>query len=65
VPDGRSGCVFPVGDIAALATQLRTLIAQPHLRRRLGANARALVAQWGIDATVAGIRSALHALSPA
>ena len=65
VPDGRSGRVFPVGDVAALATHLRALIAQPHLRRRLGANARALVARWGIDATVAGIRSALHALSPA
>ena len=65
VPDGRSGCVFPVGDVAALAAHLRTLITQPHLRRRMGVHARALVAEWGIDATVAGIRSALHALAPA
>lgn len=62
---GRSGCVFPVGDIEGLASNLRTLIDQPDLRRRLGANARARVAEWGIDATVAGIRSALHALPAA
>jgi glycosyltransferase involved in cell wall biosynthesis len=65
VPDGRSGCVFPVGDVAALAARLRTLISQPDLRRRMGAHARVLVGEWGIDATVAGIRSALHALSAA
>ena len=63
VLDGRSGCVFPVGDIAALASSLRLLIQDPDLRRRLGDNARALVAEWGIDATVAGVRSAIHALS--
>jgi glycosyltransferase involved in cell wall biosynthesis len=65
VPDGRSGCVFPVGDVAALAAHLRTLISEPDLRRRMGADAHALVGEWGIDATVAGIRSALHALSAA
>ena len=65
VPDGRSGCVFPVGDVAALAAHLRALISQPDLRRRMGAHARVLVSEWGIDATVAGIRSALHALSAA
>jgi glycosyltransferase involved in cell wall biosynthesis len=65
VPHGRTGCVFPVGDIDALAGHLRALIEQPDLRRRLGANARARVAEWGLDATVAGIRSAIHALSPA
>lgn len=65
VPHGRSGCVFPVGDVGALAAQLRVLIEQPDLRQRLGANARALVDDWGIDATVAGIRAALHHLSAA
>jgi glycosyltransferase involved in cell wall biosynthesis len=65
VPHGRTGCVFPVGDIGALAKHLRVLIEQPELRRRMGANARALVDEWGIDATVTGIRSAIHALAPA
>jgi glycosyltransferase involved in cell wall biosynthesis len=65
VLDGRSGYVFPVGDIAALASHLQILIARPELRRRLGENARDLVAGWGLDATVAGIRSALHALAAA
>jgi glycosyltransferase involved in cell wall biosynthesis len=64
VPHG-CGRVFPVGDVAALASHLRDLIQQPDLRRQLGANARALVTDWSLDATVAGIRSAVHALSAA
>jgi glycosyltransferase involved in cell wall biosynthesis len=60
---GRTGCVYPVGDIAALARNLRLLIEDADLRRFLGDNARALVAQWGIDATVAGVCSAIRALS--
>ena len=62
---GRTGCVYPVGDISALARNLRLLIDDPDLRRRLGDNARAVVADWGIEATVAGVRSALRALSAA
>ena len=65
VPHGRCGCVFPVGDIGALASHLRVLIQQPDLRQQLGASARARVAAWNIDATVAGIRTAVRALSPA
>jgi glycosyltransferase involved in cell wall biosynthesis len=59
---GKTGCVFPVGDVAALASSLRCLIEDSGLRRRLGENARARVGEWGVDATVAGVRSAIHAL---
>jgi glycosyltransferase involved in cell wall biosynthesis len=62
---GCTGCVYPVGDVSALALNLRLLIEDRDLRRRLGDNARAVVAEWGIDATVAGVRSAVHALSAA
>jgi glycosyltransferase involved in cell wall biosynthesis len=65
VPQGHSGYVFPVADTAALARNLRILIEQPDLRRRMGDSARALVGDWGIEATAAGIRSAIHALSAA
>jgi glycosyltransferase involved in cell wall biosynthesis len=65
VPHGRTGYVFPVGDIRALGEHLRVLLEEPDLRVRMGASARALVADWGIDATVAGFRRAINALSAA
>jgi glycosyltransferase involved in cell wall biosynthesis len=65
VRHGRTGYVFPVGDVPALAEQLRTLLEQPALRVRMGVNARALVADWGLEATVAGFRGAINALSAA
>jgi glycosyltransferase involved in cell wall biosynthesis len=60
---GRTGYVYSVGDVAALARNLRLLIEDRDLRRHLGDNARALIATWGIEATVDGVRSAIHALS--
>ena len=41
VEDGHTGVVVPPGDARALAEALRRLIADPALRRRLGANANA------------------------
>jgi len=41
VDDGHTGVLVPPGDARALADALRRLIADPALRRRLGANANA------------------------
>lgn len=46
VRDGRNGLVVPAGDEAALAGALRRLHADPALRARLGAAARADVAPY-------------------
>ncbi|GAB2177301.1 glycosyltransferase family 4 protein [Dongia sp. agr-C8] len=43
--DGIEGLMIPVGDAEALAGALQRLIADPALRRQLGANARACFAQ--------------------
>lgn len=43
VRDGDTGLIVPVGDRAALASALRSLVADPQLRARLGAGANALV----------------------
>jgi glycosyltransferase involved in cell wall biosynthesis len=43
--DGVEGLMIPVGDAEALAQALQRLIADPDLRRRLGANARATFAR--------------------
>jgi len=43
VDDGKNGFLFPVGDIAAIADVIVRVAADPHLRQRIGANARAYV----------------------
>jgi glycosyltransferase involved in cell wall biosynthesis len=42
---GECGLVFPPGDSGALASALETLLHDPDLRRRMGANGRARVEQ--------------------
>jgi colanic acid/amylovoran biosynthesis glycosyltransferase len=45
VKDGETGFLVPERDAAALAARMRTLLADPALRRRMGTAARALVEQ--------------------
>jgi glycosyltransferase involved in cell wall biosynthesis len=42
---GENAYLFPREDVVAMAAALRTLIADPALRSRLGANGQALAAQ--------------------
>ncbi|MEM3085993.1 MAG: glycosyltransferase family 4 protein [Halobacteria archaeon] len=50
---GRSGLRFPPGDVEGLAEGLRTLLGDPGLRERLGAEARRLVAErFSVEAVV-------------
>jgi glycosyltransferase involved in cell wall biosynthesis len=43
VQDGETGFLVPPGDVAALRDRLAQVLGDPHLARRMGANARALV----------------------
>lgn len=52
VRDGETGLVVPPGDAAALANALARLAADPELRRRLGAAARAKVLDGFTEAKV-------------
>ena len=45
VQDGETGLLFPPLDAGALADQLKQLIDNPELRRKLGASAREWVAR--------------------
>ena len=50
--DGTTACLTPVGDVAAQAGALRRLLADPALRRRLGAAAREAAAAYSVERTV-------------
>ena len=59
VVDGETGAIVPERDAAALAAVLRSLLADPARRARLGANGRALVAaRFGWDVAAARFASA-------
>ena len=56
VADGENGLLVPVRDGAALAEALERLITDPHLRARLGANARErVVSRFAEDRVIRGI----------
>lgn len=55
VSDGDTGFVVPPADAAALAERMRTLAADPALRRSMGARGAARVRMWGHDTYVAEV----------
>ncbi len=52
VRPGRNGWLYPPGDVDALAARLAQLLADPDLRRRMGAASRRLVARHDLAATL-------------
>lgn len=63
VRHGETGLLAPVGDAAAFAAAVADLVADRELRRRLGANAAAVVrAAHGLPAAAERLDSALRAL---
>lgn len=52
VRPGRNGWLYPPGDVDALAARLAQLLADPDLRRRMGAASRRLVARHDLSATL-------------
>jgi len=59
VTDGVEGCVYPVGDVAALTHALHRVFATPSTAERMGAAARKRIADWSFEQDIAGLRSAL------
>ncbi len=59
VEDGVQGCVFPVGDIAALTDCLRRVFASPGAAAQMGERARERVRTWTFEEDVRGLRKAL------
>ena len=57
----RTGLIVPAGDAEALRAAIHRLHDDPALRRELGENARAAVAEYTFDAWAQGMSRALAA----
>jgi glycosyltransferase involved in cell wall biosynthesis len=61
--DGIEGCVFPVGDVPALANALRRVFASPDSAARMGQRARQRISAWTFEEDIRGLRAALAAVT--
>jgi glycosyltransferase involved in cell wall biosynthesis len=68
IEDGRTGFVYPCGDVAALAAILRRLLADPAQLKRMGEAARRRMDAWSprdnAEATILAARKAMAAQGP-
>ncbi len=60
VTDGVEGCVFPAGDVDALAAALRRVFATPQTAAEMGHRARERVQRWGFEQDVEGLHQAIR-----
>ena len=69
VEQGKTGFIFPCGDVQALATILRNSLADCERLKQMGEAARERMARWNpeqnIEATIAAIERAIHRKSAA
>lgn len=59
VRDGENGFVFPAGDVEALADRMREVLSDPERAERMGAASAEIIAGWGFEEDVAGLKQAL------
>lgn len=61
---GRTGWIYPTGDVVALSRCLGEALADPEQLRAMGVAARQEVASFSLDSVSAGLRQALAAVVP-
>ena len=59
ITDGVEGCVYPVGDVSALAAALRRVLATPETTTAMGRAALHRIQNWSFDQDIDGLRAAL------
>ena len=59
VTDGVEGCIYPVGDIAALISALSRVLSSPETASTMGEAARRRIAGWSFEEDIQGLRQAL------
>jgi len=64
IQDGVNGCIYPTGDVGALAESLRRILDTPGTAEEMGKRAFERIQSWGFEEDVAGLRQALAFLAP-
>jgi len=64
VHDGVNGRVVRVGDTDGLAESLRSVLADRDPAMAMGTESLRIISEYSFEQNVAGLRSALHAVSP-
>ena len=63
VTDGVEGFVYPVGDVGALTSALRTILGTPGLAEQMGRAARRRISSWSFEEDILALRRALATLT--
>jgi glycosyltransferase involved in cell wall biosynthesis len=64
IQDGVNGCIYPVGDVEALAQALRRVLDRPGTAAEMGARALERIQSWGFEQDIQGLRQALASVVP-
>ena len=64
IGDGVNGCVYPAGDIDALAGALDRVLNTPGAAEAMGARAFERIQRWSFEEDVQGLRNALQHVAP-
>ena len=64
VEDGVNGCIYPVGDVAALESALRRVLETPGVAEAMGRQALERIQHWSFNEDIQALRQALAALVP-
>lgn len=64
ITNGIDGCIYPVGDVAALTDALRRVLDSPESASTMGRRAFERIQHWGFEEDVRGLRTALASICP-
>jgi glycosyltransferase involved in cell wall biosynthesis len=64
IEGGVNGCIYPVGDVAALANALRRVLDTPGVAEEMGKRALERIQRWSFAEDIQGIRRAVAAVVP-
>ena len=63
IADGTEGCVFPAGDVNALADALRRVLSEPDIAQQMGLRALEKIKTWSFEEDVRALRQAIAAVT--
>ena len=64
IEDGVNGCIYPMGDVTALANALQRVLDTPGVAGEMGQRAFQRIQRWSFAEDIVGMRHALAAVAP-